>query len=207
MVITYDEIQSFNLSTMIIQRLGIDSSGRPLTIDGITGNLTKTATFISPHTTSAIGVKSAINELLLGAEELPIRVNGKWIRGNSGRFVSRYYLRDESSLRDHGAWCAAFVGWCLKQEMENAPYSFSALRLLERCNSKSLVPSLGSIATWERPSAGRLNGHVGIVLHIDRDDAIWCIEGNTGRRGAVRIYKYAAPYARGTDRLLGFGKP
>lgn len=201
LIITHQQIARLGLATKIVQRLGVDASGKPLVIDGTTGELTRGGRFLNPVGPHIAGVDAAIKELLAGAEE----VGGN----NAGPFVSKYYKRAPNDPQNHGAWCAAFCGWCLQQDLgPSAPYSWSARRLLDRCEEQSQAPRLGSVACWERESAGPYNGHVGLVAHVEEDTrAVWVIEGNTGPRGAVRVYRWLAPYTREVDRLIGFGVP
>ena len=208
MIINYMQITRFGLPVRIIQRLGVDAEGAALVVDGVAGERTRGARYLNPQGPHIGGVSAAIAELLAGAEEMPVLIEGRELRGNRGPWVSKYYLRALNDLRDHGAWCAAFVGWCLQQDLgDGAPYSWSARRLLARCQDQSQAPRLGAVVCWERASAGPYNGHVGIVAHIEDDGTIWAIEGNTSVRGAVRAYRWAPPYTRAVDKLIGFGVP
>ena len=181
----------------ILQRLGADISGVPLVLDGNAGPLTEGGIFLNPIGPHVPGARTAIQELLAGAQETG--------RGNTGKWVSKYYQRELSDPRDHGAWCAAFASWCLGQDIEDAPYSWSARRLHKRMRSIP-QPRLGCLATWERASAGPYNGHSGIVVHIETGGAVWTVEGNTGPRGAVRAYRWLPPYTRAVDKLIGFAE-
>ena len=199
-IITYDELREIlgPGPAHILQRLGVDNKGRPLKPDGKVGPLTRAGRFLNPTGPHVPGVQSAVWELLAGAQETG--------RGNVGPFVSKYYKREPDDTRDHGAWCAAFASWCLGQDVPGAPYSWGARKLHARMRPVD-VPRPGVLATWERASAGPFNGHSGIVAHVEAvGGAIWTIEGNTGPAGAVRVYRWEAPYTRKVDRLIGFSE-
>lgn len=201
MILTYEQIAQLDLPTRIVQRLGVDAQGRPLALDGQVGPLTRAGRYLSPMGPHVAGVRAAMAELLAGAEE----VGGN----NRGPWVAKYYGRPDEPDRNHGPWCAAFAGWCLQADLgPDAPYSWSARRLLAACAERIDEPELGAVPCWERASAGPYNGHVGIIAHIEDDGAIWVIEGNANApRGAVRVYRWAPPYTRAVDRLIGFGRP
>ena len=111
------ELPSFPVQ--IWQRFGFDRDGRKLTIDGKVGPKTEGATYFLPKKEDAalVLVSFALTELLMGAQEYPV---GR----NSGKDVAKYYLKPDEVEENHGAWCAAFTGWCLRQAFgEDAPYS------------------------------------------------------------------------------------
>lgn len=198
-IISWAEVRALlpDAPVAILQRLGVDSSGAPLTLDGQPGQKTQGGRFLNPVGPHVPGVSCAIRELLLGAQETG--------RGNVGPHVSRYYKRAEDDPRDHGAWCAAFASWCFGQDIPGAPYSWGARKLHKRMRPIA-KPRPGCLATWERVSAGPYNGHSGIVAYVEAGGAIWTIEGNTGPRGAVRVYRWEPPYKRREDKLIGFSE-
>lgn len=202
---TYTEIKVLLPGTelSILQRFGFDKDGNPLSIDGNLGPKTLGATFYVPEAASHILVSFAMVELMLGAQEYPV---GR----NSGKDVAKYYLKPEEIYKNHGAWCAAFSGWCLRQAYgDKAPYSWSARRLHKR----SCVWEFGTwvdvaraepgdLILWSRDKAGPANGHIGIICGED-ETYVYVIEGNNGP--FVRIFRYRKDrdLANDTDPCLG----
>ncbi len=200
-MLTYKEIIQYTLPLAIIQRLGVDERGRPLTLDGVLGPKTMGATFLDPRGKYPPVVMAALGELLDGAQEQ----HGN----NSGPYVAKYNLdRDPLESESYGAWCAAFAGWCLRYTDPRAPYSRGARRLVSRLESvflKDVAP--GDLISWERQSAGNAwSGHVGIIAEVTCDH-IYTIEGNVGRTGAVRVFRYdRRDPDRGHDQWLRIGR-
>jgi uncharacterized protein (TIGR02594 family) len=116
---------------------------------------------------------------------------------NHGPDVVRY----RRGVDDGGAWCAAFVSYCLEE---------AALKLGIKCpvkrshGAKRLVgnvikaggvhlptPEIGCLVLWHRGKAGAATGHVGIVSRVEPDGSFWSTEGNKGGFASkVREYQH-----------------
>lgn len=88
-----------------------------------------------------------------------------------------------------GAWCAAFVSWCLEQAAENLSLvcpvkrSHGARRLFKNCCAVGEVvelPMPGDIGLQSRGAAGSWTGHVYIVSRALSQGTFAAIEGNRG---------------------------
>jgi hypothetical protein len=204
-VLTLDDMKIIfgdqSLATM--QRFGFDKRGRPLKIDGKIGSNTLGAVYVVPEHADQPLVSVALAEMVMGACEIPL---GR----NSGSWVAKYYGKPHDTKSNLGAWCAAFTGWCIRQVYgKNAPYSWAARRLLKRLKTwdwgfdvNPLEAQPGDVIAWSRNSAGRFNGHIGIVIGDD-DQFVYVIEGNSGPH--VRIFRYlkSKGLRRGSDACLG----
>lgn len=180
--LTYNEFNATALRTSIIQRLGYDSSGRPLVTDGVVGPLTEGATYLDPWTASAHPVVAvAIAELLRGAKELAAA-------NNRGKFPEKYMPQWAYG----GAWCAGFQSWALRQVWGvGTPYIVGAQRLGralaeegEEVEPEHIGP--GDYLVWDRDGpdpgdepADDMNGHIGIcAARVGR--IVWTVDGNRG---------------------------
>jgi len=197
-LVDYDTIRRIvgDGDVSMIQRLGFDSDGRRLVIDGILGPKTRGGTFVDPSSIEHPLVEYAMQELLDGVQE-----HGG---NNRGHRVEQYQRGRAGMLRRwmRGAWCAAFVSWCLWHTYgDDAPYIRGARRLGiavaegDELDADELEP--GDLIVWDRdgPDAGSdpsddWSGHIGVVVG-STDDYTYTIEGNAeARRGAVRIYRF-----------------
>lgn len=189
-----------------IQRLGVDARGKTLTVDGIVGPKTLGGTYLDPATVEHELVQVALKELLAGAREQG--------GNNAGEWVAKYVRKPHVERRKYGAWCAAFVSWCLREAYgAGTPYILGARRLVNRLR-KAYTPvalediQVGDVIAWKRTSrTTQYAGHVGIVAHVD-DEIIMTIEGNSGPRGAVRVWAYDRhdPSRGATGPLWGIGR-
>ena len=202
---TLEELRTLDLSVEIIQRLGVDTDDKILAVDGIIGPKTSGATYLHPECDLHPLVAVAMAELLAGAEEIGGNNRGKW--------VAKYYRRKDDG-RNHGAWCAAFVSWCLGEEYGgDAPYSWGARRLVNAVQKEGQKVALedvqeGDVIGWKRESkATNYAGHVGIVAHVTNEH-IYTIEGNNGPKGRVRVWRYNRenPARGATGPLWGIGR-
>lgn len=132
---------------------------------------------------------------------------------NSGPFVEMLLHKEfDGDDDDDGAWCAAFVSFCISEASGgNPPFemSFGAKSIFRNASnfgSKSMAPSAGDIVCWDR---GKLNadgskswqGHVGFVEKVD-GDIFYTIEGNKGSYPSkVARFKYELSKE---SRLEGF---
>lgn len=110
-----------------------------------------------------------------------------------------------------GAWCAAFVAYCLEvgavhRKMEcPVRRSHNAKRLYANVLKGGGVrverPAARDIVLWHRGADGARTGHIGIVSRVDSGSLFWSIEGNKGLYPSkVREY----PHECGEALLLGF---
>tara|TARA_R110001592_G_scaffold72890_4_gene222715 strand:- start:1388 stop:2035 length:648 start_codon:yes stop_codon:yes gene_type:complete len=132
---------------------------------------------------------------------------------NSGPFVEMLLHKEyDGDDDDDGAWCAAFVSFCISEASGESPpfeMSFGAKSIFRNAasfGSKSMTPSPGDIVCWDR---GSLNadgskswqGHVGFVERVD-GDIFYTIEGNKGSfPSKVMRFKYELSRQ---SRLEGF---
>lgn len=88
-----------------------------------------------------------------------------------------------------GAWCAAFVSWCLEQGCEaiGEPLcpigrSHNAKRLFNNAlavGARVTRPIARDLVLWHRGATGAVTGHIGIVSKVD-GNSFHSIEGNRG---------------------------
>ena len=213
MILRYTDLLSRGLSVNQIQRLGWEESGRPLVVDDIVGKRTLAAHYLDPSCVRTPIAAMALSQLLEGAQEAVGQ-------NNKGRFPRRYM----PTRWYGGSWCAGFASWCARAALGERviPWTVGAQRLGERVAAKGtsikdahqLQPD--DFVVWDRdgadpgddPSDDR-NGHVGIVVAVDATH-FYTIEGNRGRTGIVRVFRYNkdsphmvnGPFIQGT-RLPG----
>lgn len=148
----------------------------------------------------------------------PLR--GEWVRvcleelgkgelggNNQGDDVDRYRFG-----REHGAWCAWYLCWCLHEACGrlgmDVPIKLTggARRLWKRVGRAGTFtdyPVVGSVWCEKRGPVWR--GHVGLVVAVDRAGGTFTtVEGNKGRYPSkVRLYTHEM----GEPKLLGFSTP
>ena len=212
----------------VFQSVGLDSRGRPLTVDGIVGPLTRKAlrerdqSYLFEHNHAPLftaspedinpiaieAIKVAIEEMLAGAGE----VGGN----NQGPFVAKYHRVTQDILKEkQWNWCAAFVSFCFRNGSarigKDMPFKYSggAQNILKQFQAKGWGykpsekdPMPGDIVVWKRGSAAWM-GHIGIVYKYE-DGILYTIEGNRGRfPSKVAKYDYVLS---NMESLLGFGR-
>jgi hypothetical protein len=111
-----------------------------------------------------------------------------------------------------GAWCAAFVSWCLEQAVRSAgavmspvKRSHGAKRLFANvvvAGARVEEPAPGDIVCWHRGAKNAATGHVGIVSRVE-GNAFYSIEGNRGGYPS-RVREYG--HEVGEALLLGFAR-
>lgn len=193
----------------ILQRLGIDQSGRALVCDGKVGPRTEGATFLNPAAVITPVAKVALAELMRGA--------GESLGNNRGPDISKY-MRDDSPTAQQGPWCAGFATWCLREVYPTAPYSQSARRSVSQLRHKVIqrLVRADDLIAWERVVDGKVSavhGHVEIVALVV-GDVVWTIGGNVdvrpGAAGdgvAARSYSLAAGLVnRSGNACVGIGR-
>jgi hypothetical protein len=127
-----------------------------------------------------------------------------------------------------GAWCAAFVSWCIEEAARHvgpsksftsgqrfvAPKrSHGAKKLFANClkvGQRVDVPAPGDIVLWHRGAKGARTGHIGIVSRVDGGE-FWSIEGNKGggkNKAGVFIPSKVREFNHeiGEALLLGFAR-
>ena len=111
-----------------------------------------------------------------------------------------------------GAWCAAFVSYCIEEGARaiGAPSpvqrSHGAKRLFERCLKAGVattLPMAGDIVCWHRGAKGAATGHIGIVSRGWDDGAFFTLEGNRGAFPS-RVREYL--HELGEPLLIGFAR-
>jgi len=208
-------------SVKAFQMQNVDSSGRPLVVDGIAGPLTlaaiirriagdppKNAGTTDNHalppsgggsSTARGALTAALGEIAAGAGE----VGGN----NRGPFVKKYL----NGLAPEGSsWCAGFISWCFSQSGQQMPFKYTvgARDVLAQLKKKGLVvkptladpPLPGDVIVWWRGSPSGWQGHVGLVLDY-KDGVLRTVEGNKSSR--VDVYSYTFDKI---SRLLGFAR-
>lgn len=137
---------------------------------------------------------------------------GEYGGNNKGSDIDRYRGGQGGS----GAWCAAFVSYCLEQGARNAgareyvKRSHGARRLFRRCIAAGTRVDIdriqeGDIVCWKRGPDDSWKGHIGIVSDAKRDNGktvAWSyIAGNEGPYPA-RVMEHVGH----TRRLVGFAR-
>jgi hypothetical protein len=116
-----------------------------------------------------------------------------------------------------GAWCAAFVFFCLLTACERrgrlppVKRSHGARQLFRRIVAAGMLVRHrdirpGDVVLWARGAEGSWTGHIGIVSEVERDDAgtvtIWqYVAGNEGSYPAL-----VRERAGRSRRLIGFAR-
>ncbi|MCB1059904.1 MAG: CHAP domain-containing protein [Calditrichaeota bacterium] len=202
------------------QSQNLDQLGQPLVVDGKVGPLTWwSLTHRKPliETVAAVdygrmppqsaggsrfgraALKTAINELNLGAGEEGGNNKGKWVRK---------YL---NGLAPEGSsWCAAFTSWCYSHNSQGMPFTYSvgARDILKQFKdhgwthepNSGYSPEPGDIVVWWRVQASGWQGHIGLV-HSLKDGILYTIEGNKSPK--VQGFSYVLSRM---EKLLGFGQ-
>jgi uncharacterized protein (TIGR02594 family) len=105
------------------------------------------------------------------------------------QIIAMYEACGHNVTNDETAWCAAFVGWCLREAGLPNTRSLMARSYVKygrKLDHRRIVPR-GSIAVWPRGKPP--SGHVNFVLS-DNGTTLTCIGGNQsmkGTSGAVTI--------------------
>lgn len=193
----------------ILQRLGIDQSGRALVCDGRVGPRTEGATYLNPAAVVTPVARVALAELMRGA--------GESLGNNRGPDVSKY-MEDDNPNAQQGPWCAGFATWCLREVYPNAPRSLNARRSVSQLRHKVIQRLIrpDDLIAWERVVDGKVSavhGHVEIVALVN-GDTVWTIGGNVdvrpGAAGdgvAARSYSLAQGLVnRDGNRCVGIGR-
>lgn len=212
---------TFN-AVMNFQSRHLDKHGKPLEIDGKTGDLTMWA-LQNPKPKVTIGsidfkkmpatsfggnpigrkaLQAAVNEFIAGAGEIGGNNKGKWVKK---------YLKP-TGLAEGNSWCAAFISWCFLEavggDLNKMPFSYTAgaRNIFNQFKKKGWVlnsqaiPEPGDIASWWRISMPSGFGHIAIVHHYE-DGFLYTIEGNKAANVAGFTYVKTR-----LDRFLGFGR-
>lgn len=216
-IYTFDQLVAAfpDLSTAHRQRLGVEAATlAPLNDDGVIGPRTRAGLFVEPYHGNAL-LSKALWALEQGAREDESAGN------NDGVWPALFYgaLKDEVftphdkikfAAVEQGAWCAAFVSWCIREGRgAGLPQAWGARRLVRRWAEKpGQVVTLGEcragdLLCWRREVKGEpAAGHVGIVYGRS-GDLVFVVEGNGTRKlGAVGVYAYrvSTQGERGRDK-------
>lgn len=204
-VYSYDKhVAAFpHLTTQQRQLLGVEPSGAFLQDDGVAGPRTRSGLFVSPVQSHALLVPG-FRALLAGAREDASKGN------NDGVWPALFYatLKDEAFTPadkakfaeiEQGAWCAAFVSWCIREAYGAGwPQAWGARRLTRRwaaqpgCEVILANCRAGDLICWRRHVPGEpAAGHIGVVIG-QHGDLVFVLEGNGTRQlGAVGVYAYS----------------
>ncbi len=92
---------------------------------------------------------------------------------------------------DETAWCAAFVGSCLKRAgLPLPPRSINLMARSYRQYGVACVPKAGAIAVW--PRGAPPSGHVNIVVEVRDDGTVKCVDGNHGDKVAYSYHSISS---------------
>jgi hypothetical protein len=122
-------------------------------------------------------------------------------------------------------WCGSFVNWCGDQAGVKIPktvYTPSGADAFKKSgrweDAAAATPKKGDIAYFDFPADGvnRIS-HVGIVVKVNKDGTVMCIEGNTSgdKKGDQRNGGEVCLKLRGYKKnpknvmisIVGFGRP
>jgi len=183
---------------------------RRLTIDGKAGKLTRGGAFYvsEPH-----------DDDLVQAAYMYLRQGAREIGGNNrGPFVAHFFDKPADHVfKGPAQWCAAFTSRCLLDvygEEAREFQTWGARRMgdkFERAGARVDLSEIehGDIITWERTdSLSKYAGHVGVVCYVD-DAHVCVVEGNAGRHGRVRVWRYDRPACPrwGKDKVWKVARP
>lgn len=197
----YEDIARMTTRPQISQRLGLDLDGRTLSDDNIVGPRTRGGTYLDVQSVQHPLVKTAVHEILLGAQE----IGGN----NKGAFVYKY---TQVAGKYGQPWCAAFTSWCLRQVDKGSPVSGGARVLGARVAKVG-----GKFYDWTHVEPGDLlifsrgkaawKGHIGIVVDWYNGGVLY-IDGNTGAfPSPVRMRFLASPDRSTRSKLLYIARP
>lgn len=118
-------------------------------------------------------------------------------------------------------WCGSFVNWCADQagvKVPNTVYTPAGAAAFKKANRWFEEPEVGDIAYFDFPADGvdRIS-HVGIVIKVNGDGTVNCIEGNTtnrkggSQRNGGEVCKQLRAYKKNPKNvqvsIVGFGRP
>lgn len=122
-------------------------------------------------------------------------------------------------------WCGSFVNWCGHQagvKIPNTVYTPAGAAAFKKSgrweDAANATPKKGDIAYFDFPADGvnRIS-HVGIVVKVNKDGTVMCIEGNTSgdKKGDQRNGGEVCLKLRGYKKnpknvmisIVGFGRP
>ena len=132
---------------------------------------------------------------------------------NSGRYVEGYKdMVFDGDDDDDGAWCAAFVSWCLRKAASQLdiklPFSLSQgakalFRNISEAGQLVTHPRAGDVVCWDRGKPGSWQGHIGFVESYE-NGILRTIEGNVGRFPSI-VSRFVHDLENET-RLIGFAR-
>lgn len=129
-------------------------------------------------------------------EKLPWMATGKGYMGtkevpgpvDNPQVVGMFALAGFSGVKDdETAWCAAFVGACLRKNSLKASGSLAA-RSYEGWGLRLGSPVYGCVAVKKRTGGASWQGHVGFVVAANAT-TVWLLGGN--QNNAVNVTAYA----------------
>mgnify|MGYP003153781975 FL=1 len=176
-----------------------------LDIDGKFGPITRSS--LEDHMFE--GADLGLAALEVAIEEIGLGEEGG---NNSGPHVAKYKLQEDDGPDDDGAWCAAFISWCIEEACRRLgvemPFKRSqgAKRLFKNAGnagSFTSTPRPGDLICWDRGTPGSWQGHIGIVEKID-GSIVHTVEGNVGRYPSV-VRRFMHDLDR-QSRLEGFAR-
>ena len=132
----------------------------------------------------------AFREMLAGIEEI---AGG----GHSLRVLDYHQTTSLKASDDETAWCAAFVGWCLRQALILGSQKANARSYL-LWGEEIEKPRPGAITVLWRGQPSGWQGHVGFYVG-ELEHSVLLLGGNQGNRVSI------APYPK--SRVLGHRWP
>lgn len=119
----------------------------------------------------------------MGTKEIPGPVDNP-------KVVEMFALAGHSWVQDdETAWCAAFVGACLRKNGLKTTNSLAA-RSYEDWGQRLGSPLLGCVAVKKRNGGAAWQGHVGFVVAANKT-TVWLIGGNQSNMVNVTAYPRA----------------
>lgn len=181
----FDAPTAFTAAVRYFQSTHVDSSGRPLKVDGAVGPNTWAALFGASSIATTVPAKAlAIAEGQIGVLESPPG-------SNAGPDVMRYL--DSVGCPPGSSWCMAFVHWCLLAASKPgpcpAPSSGGVLDVYNRTRASAPHRIIMKAEALANPGLlqpgcvfimdhGGGKGHTGFVKSV-KGAALTTIEGNT----------------------------
>jgi len=105
---------------------------------------------------------------------------------SNARILEYHHSCTSSIISDEVAWCAAFVGWCLREAGVKSTGSSSARSYMDY-GIKLETPKVGCIVVFSRPPKPG-QGHVAFYVGKDVNGDLIVLGGNQGNRVSTSTY-------------------
>lgn len=143
---------------------------------------------------------------------------------NTGFYDSEFEkkMREISAWQAGWSWCAGAIEvWATeafparRNEFKDifVPSAVNTFRNLVRAGFKSsMVPTVGSIVTWQRMEDGQpqWRGHIGVVSQVVSETEFYSIEGNASNSGSANgdgvyeVHRRIKPDVKEGLKVIGF---